>query len=84
MQVAGLQRSLAYGARVELGSMTSLPAALRSIYAREGLRGLYKGAGPSLIKAAPAAAITFTVYEAVLGCLVAMQVAPPGRAATRG
>ena len=75
-QVAGLQRSLAYGARVEIGSLTSLPACLASIYGIEGLRGLYKGAVPSLIKAAPAAAITFTVYEAVLGCLVAMRVAP--------
>ena len=74
LQIAGLQRSLAYGARVELGSLTSLPACLSGIYAREGLRGLYKGSIPSLIKAAPAAAITFSVYEAVLGVLAATQV----------
>ena len=74
--MAGLQRSLSYGARVEVGSLTSLPACLASIYGREGIRGLYKGAVPSLIKAAPAAAITFSVYEAVLGCVVAMQVVP--------
>ena len=73
VQVAGLQRSAAYGARIELGSLTSLPACLGGIYAREGLRGLYKGSIPSLIKAAPAAAITFSTYEAVLGCLAVMQ-----------
>ena len=72
-QVAGLQRCLSYGARVELGSLTSLPACLSSIYVREGLRGLYKGSIPSLVKAAPAAAITFSVYEAMLGVLAAAQ-----------
>ena len=73
LQVAGLQRSAAYGARVELGSVTSLPACLAGIYRREGLAGLYKGSVPSLIKAAPAAAITFTVYETVLGLMAAAQ-----------
>lgn len=36
---------------------------LRHILAREGLSGLYKGLAPSVIKAAPAAAVTFVVYE---------------------
>jgi solute carrier family 25 (mitochondrial thiamine pyrophosphate transporter), member 19 len=44
---------------------------LSDIHAREGISGLWKGSVPSIIKAAPAAAITFTVYEALVGLLVA-------------
>ncbi|KAF8064540.1 thiamine diphosphate carrier 2 [Scenedesmus sp. PABB004] len=71
-QVAGLPRSLRYGARVERTlAATPLLACLADIHAREGLAGLWKGSVPSLVKAAPAAAITFTAYEAFIGLLLA-------------
>ena len=50
-------------------SVKSLPACLAQIYNREGFRGLYKGSLPSVLKAAPSAAVTFTAYEFVLGAL---------------
>lgn len=37
--------------------------ALRQILNREGWAGLYKGITPSIIKAAPAGAVTFVAYE---------------------
>ena len=40
----------------------------------EGVEGLYKGLAPSLLKAAPATAITFLVYEALVRSLLP----PPG------
>ena len=40
---------------------------------KEGIRGLYKGALPSIIKAAPAAAVTFSAYEAALKVLDRVQ-----------
>ncbi|KAK9817908.1 hypothetical protein WJX72_004133 [[Myrmecia] bisecta] len=70
-QVAGLQRSIKYGARVPPSVVKSLPQCLRQIYTHEGVRGLYKGALPSIIKAAPMAAITFTTYEFLIGYLMA-------------
>lgn len=71
-QVAGLQRSLRYGARVgpQLAVMPLL-SCLGEIHAREGIVGLWKGSIPSIVKAAPAAAITFTAYEAFIGLLLA-------------
>jgi solute carrier family 25 thiamine pyrophosphate transporter 19 len=42
------------------------------ILAKEGWRGLYKGTLPSVVKAAPAAAITFAVYDAVLNWLTSV------------
>ncbi|KAG2424069.1 hypothetical protein HYH02_015248 [Chlamydomonas schloesseri] len=70
-QVAGLQRSLKYGARVEAGfAMRSLAQSLVDIYRTEGVLGLWKGSVPSIIKAAPSAAITFTAYDAVLAWLL--------------
>ncbi|CAL5227698.1 g10706 [Coccomyxa viridis] len=68
-QVAGLERSIAYGARVRPESVASLPACLAHMYSKEGIRGLYKGSLPSILKAAPSAAVTFTAYEFVLGAL---------------
>jgi len=71
-QVAGLQRSLRYGARVEsVLAAKPLFACLAEIYQREGLRGLWKGSVPSMVKAAPAAALTFTAYEALIAWMVA-------------
>ena len=63
MQVAGLQRSAAYGETIPVSVIESLPRCIMQIYAREGFRGLYKGASLSIVKAAPASAITLTVYE---------------------
>lgn len=37
--------------------------ALRRILQAEGAAGLYKGIVPSVMKAAPAGAVTFVVYE---------------------
>ncbi|GLI60057.1 hypothetical protein VaNZ11_001909 [Volvox africanus] len=72
-QVAGLQRSLRYGARVEAGFvMRSLCQSLAYIYRTEGLMGLWKGSVPSIVKAAPSAAITFAAYDAVLAWLLVM------------
>lgn len=80
-QVAGLQRSLSYGARVDSAlTRSSLAACISEIYTREGLRGLWKGSLPSIIKAAPSAAITFVAYEAVLAALLRRAVQGPPRA----
>lgn len=45
------------------------------IYRTEGLRGLYKGSVPSIIKAAPVAAVTFTAYEMALRALLSIEQA---------
>ena len=42
---------------------------VRAVLAREGVRGLYKGLGPNLLRVAPASATTFAVYEGVLAAL---------------
>jgi solute carrier family 25 thiamine pyrophosphate transporter 19 len=67
-QVAGLARSLRYGERVAMDgeAFKSIAGAMRRILAKEGVGGFYKGLTPGLIKSAPASAITFAVYEAVL------------------
>ncbi|KPM35629.1 Mitochondrial thiamine pyrophosphate carrier 1 [Neonectria ditissima] len=44
--------------------------AIRSILRTEGFRGLYKGLGISLIKSAPASAITLWTYEQSLGFML--------------
>jgi len=73
-QVAGLQRSLRYGARVkEQLAVMPLMTCLANIYHKEGIAGLWKGSVPSIVKAAPAAAITFTAYEAIIALLLNWQ-----------
>lgn len=73
-QVAGLRRSLRYGARVqEQLVVMPLMTCLANIYNKEGVAGLWKGSVPSIVKAAPAAAITFTAYEAIIGLLLSWQ-----------
>ncbi|KZT58822.1 putative mitochondrial deoxynucleotide carrier protein [Calocera cornea HHB12733] len=42
---------------------------MRAIVQREGMRGLYRGLGVSLVKAAPSSAITMWCYEVVLRAL---------------
>ena len=59
-------RDLRYGARIEEKAYKGLGHAIRRILAEEGWRGLYKGTLPSLVKAAPNAAITFYVYESAV------------------
>jgi len=66
LQVEGLMRDLRYGARIEEKSYKGMFHAIRRISAEEGLKGLYKGTLPSLVKAAPNAAITFYVYESTV------------------
>jgi solute carrier family 25 thiamine pyrophosphate transporter 19 len=73
-QVAGLPRSLRYGARVQQQlSVMPLMTCLGDIVQREGVAGLWKGSVPSIVKAAPAAAITFTAYEAIIALLLSWQ-----------
>eukprot|EP00798_Chlamydomonas_sp_ICE-L_P008234 gene8234-1500_t len=77
-QVAGLQRALSYGARIESDYVVqSLRESLVGIFRNEGMRGLWKGCAPNLIKAAPASAITFTAYEAIREWMSTMAVDPP-------
>lgn len=77
-QVAGLPRSTTYGARVPASSVVSLSQCLRDIYLKEGVKGFYKGTVPSLVKAAPQAAVTFAAYEFVVGLLLAAAVGDKG------
>ncbi|KNA24734.1 hypothetical protein SOVF_013170 [Spinacia oleracea] len=62
-QVEGLQRDMRYGARVEQGAYKNMYDALVRILQVEGWGGLYKGIVPSIVKAAPAGAVTFVAYE---------------------
>ncbi|XP_058077813.1 mitochondrial thiamine diphosphate carrier 2-like isoform X2 [Magnolia sinica] len=62
-QIEGLQRHPKYGARVERRAYKNMSDALRRILRTEGLAGLYKGILPSIVKAAPAGAVTFVAYE---------------------
>lgn len=69
-QVAGLQRSLRYGQRVDPSVTMSLGRCVAAMYAQEGVAGFYKGVAPSLLKAAPAAAVTLCTYEFVIWWLM--------------
>lgn len=62
-QVEGLQRDPRYGARVEPRAYKNMFDALHQIARTEGWPGLYKGIVPSIIKAAPAGAVTFVAFE---------------------
>ena len=46
---------------------------MRTIVEREGTRGLYRGLTVSLVKAAPASAVTMWTYERVLRTLMEME-----------
>ncbi|KAJ6575031.1 mitochondrial carrier [Mycena capillaripes] len=52
----------------------SFVSVARQIHAREGLRGFYRGLAPSCIRALPANACAFFVYEGILRALGAEQV----------
>ncbi|CAK9158931.1 unnamed protein product [Ilex paraguariensis] len=62
-QIEGLQRHPRYGARIEHRTYKNMFDALRRIPQAEGWAGLYKGIVPSVVKAAPAGAVTFVTYE---------------------
>ncbi|KAH6768589.1 Mitochondrial substrate carrier family protein [Perilla frutescens var. frutescens] len=62
-QVQGLQRDQRYGARLESRAYTNMHDALLQILRTEGSPGLYKGIVPSVVKAAPATAVTFLVFD---------------------
>ena len=42
----------------------------KRIWQKEGINGFFKGCIPNAIRVAPASAITFVVYEAVMDILV--------------
>lgn len=65
-QVAGFSRSLAYGQRVDAHAYRNFLTAVRTIAKTEGVAGFYKGLFPSLVKSAPASAVTFAVFEALM------------------
>jgi solute carrier family 25 thiamine pyrophosphate transporter 19 len=44
-------------------AVRSLRQVVHDIAVKEGLQGLFKGAMPSLLKAAPSAAVTFAAYD---------------------
>jgi Mitochondrial carrier protein len=71
-QVAGLKRAQQYGAHIPPQFGQSLRRALLHIWQVEGLRGLYKGALPSVLKAAPQAAVTLTSYPFFVAFLSAV------------
>lgn len=56
-----------YGARISQDAVKSLRLCLQHMWQREGIKGFYKGSLPSIIKAAPSAAVTFATYEFVIG-----------------
>lgn len=62
-QIEGLRRHPKYGARVEASAYKNMFDAVSRILKAEGWPGLYKGIWPSIIKAAPAGAVTFVAYE---------------------
>jgi len=51
------------------------PHAIATIVKTEGVRGLYKGILPNLLKVAPSVAIAFVTYEAVKARLFGVPVA---------
>lgn len=73
LQIAGLARSPAYGARVPRGAYRGILGALGRLVRQEGVAGLYKGLLPNLLKAAPASGITFAVYEGTLALAAHLQ-----------
>ncbi|KEY71117.1 hypothetical protein S7711_00939 [Stachybotrys chartarum IBT 7711] len=56
----------------DIPEYTSTVRALRTIFHQEGLRGLYKGLPISLIKSAPASAVTLWTYERSLNLIKSM------------
>lgn len=59
--------------RVAPEAVRSLRQVVRDIAAQEGVAGLFKGALPSVLKAAPSAAVTFAVYDSCMYWLTLRQ-----------
>lgn len=71
IQVQGPNRSrYAYG---DIPEYKSAVGALRTIFRTEGFRGLFKGLPISLIKSAPASAVTVWTYERTLDAMIRME-----------
>lgn len=51
----------------------SIPDAIRVIIAQEGLRGLYKGIVPNLLKVAPSMASSWLSFEVTRDFLVSLR-----------
>ncbi|CAM0884641.1 unnamed protein product [Alopecurus aequalis] len=64
-QIEGLKRHPRYGARIESSTYKGMYHALKEIVVKEGVGGLYKGLFPSVVKSAPAGAVTFVAYELI-------------------
>ncbi|KAI9834593.1 MAG: mitochondrial thiamine pyrophosphate transporter [Sarea resinae] len=71
LQVQGPARAK-FG-RGDLPLYKGIAGTAATIWRAEGVRGLYRGLGVSLVKAAPTSAITMWTYERVLGILVEME-----------
>ncbi|TVU34669.1 hypothetical protein EJB05_16513 [Eragrostis curvula] len=69
-QIEGLKRHPRYGTPVDSSTYKGMFHALKEIVAKEGLGGLYKGLFPSLVKSAPAGAVTFVAYEYISDCII--------------
>ena len=50
-QVAGLQRSLSYGERIDVRNVQTLLLSFRAVVRKEGIKGLWKGSIPNVMKA---------------------------------
>ena len=50
----------------------SIPDAIRTILSQEGLRGLYKGLVPNLLKVAPSMASSWLAFEVTRDFLVSL------------
>lgn len=62
-----------------------LVSAFKTILAREGVGGFYKGLSPTLLRVVPQSALTFMAYERVLGLLqAAVEAAARAKAAKEG
>ncbi|GMH32952.1 hypothetical protein BSKO_00786 [Bryopsis sp. KO-2023] len=71
-QIAGLKRNSIYGKQIDMKGVRSLLGLLTKICREEGVAGLWKGCLPNIVKAGPAAAVTFVSYEFFLGYLTAI------------
>ena len=50
----------------QTGAKGSFPRVFGSVFRREGIRGLFKGLGITLIRAVPSNAVLFLTYELVM------------------
>ena len=66
MQIAGVPRHPRYGAPIEYRAYRNMFDAMGKTLKSEGMAGLYRGIVPSVVKAAPATAVTFVAYERLL------------------